>query len=190
MFVFCFFFSSRRRHTISYGDWSSDVCSSDLFCPGTELLICSLFAIERDPLALFILCSNIHTLQSIHCKRFLFFHAVSPYPASEAASTGISVKGKSYSSVKQYSHNSLIKSRLTSSGQIVVSTSSTSAKASAKALNCSAVAVSASHACSSPSRLKVNRCRSSSLYFACTSLFTGFAEVFWILPSVVSSHLL
>src|SRR5207248_5273644 len=26
-----FFFSSRRRHTRSYGDWSSDVCSSDLF---------------------------------------------------------------------------------------------------------------------------------------------------------------
>src|SRR5207248_6783365 len=25
------FFSSRRRHTRSYGDWSSDVCSSDLF---------------------------------------------------------------------------------------------------------------------------------------------------------------
>src|SRR5207248_3049131 len=24
------FFSSRRRHTNSYGDWSSDVCSSDL----------------------------------------------------------------------------------------------------------------------------------------------------------------
>src|SRR6266516_2364002 len=26
----CFFFSSRRRHTRSYGDWSSYVCSSDL----------------------------------------------------------------------------------------------------------------------------------------------------------------
>src|SRR5437879_7679075 len=26
----CFFFSSRRRHTRSIGDWSSDVCSSDL----------------------------------------------------------------------------------------------------------------------------------------------------------------
>src|SRR5438094_6443073 len=26
----CFFFSCRRRHTRSYGDWSSDVCSSDL----------------------------------------------------------------------------------------------------------------------------------------------------------------
>src|SRR5207245_6095189 len=25
-----FFFSSRRRHTICYRDWSSDVCSSDL----------------------------------------------------------------------------------------------------------------------------------------------------------------
>src|SRR5207248_3839267 len=30
--IYCldFFFSSRRRHTRSYGDWSSDVCSSDL----------------------------------------------------------------------------------------------------------------------------------------------------------------
>src|SRR5207248_10227976 len=28
--VAMFFFSSRRRHTRSYGDWSSDVCSSDL----------------------------------------------------------------------------------------------------------------------------------------------------------------
>src|SRR5690348_9298947 len=28
--VFCFFFSSRRRHTRWTGDWSSDVCSSDL----------------------------------------------------------------------------------------------------------------------------------------------------------------
>src|SRR5438876_8352631 len=28
---FWFFFSSRRRHTRWTGDWSSDVCSSDLF---------------------------------------------------------------------------------------------------------------------------------------------------------------
>src|SRR5438034_5951046 len=28
--LFCFFFSSRRRHTRSLCDWSSDVCSSDL----------------------------------------------------------------------------------------------------------------------------------------------------------------
>src|SRR5437762_13777545 len=32
IFLFClfFFFSSRRRHTRYIGDWSSDVCSSDL----------------------------------------------------------------------------------------------------------------------------------------------------------------
>src|SRR5207249_6702048 len=28
--IFVFFFSSRRRHTRSKRDWSSDVCSSDL----------------------------------------------------------------------------------------------------------------------------------------------------------------
>jgi len=28
--VVIFFFSSRRRHTRYIGDWSSDVCSSDL----------------------------------------------------------------------------------------------------------------------------------------------------------------
>src|SRR5256885_1482211 len=30
MSVVAFFFSSRRRHTRLQGDWSSDVCSSDL----------------------------------------------------------------------------------------------------------------------------------------------------------------
>src|SRR5260370_19753624 len=29
-YYFCFFFSSRRRHTRFKCDWSSDVCSSDL----------------------------------------------------------------------------------------------------------------------------------------------------------------
>src|SRR5699024_12222567 len=29
--LFFFFFSSRRRHTRSKRDWSSDVCSSDLY---------------------------------------------------------------------------------------------------------------------------------------------------------------
>src|SRR2546426_368986 len=36
---FCFFFfSSRRRHTRLQGDWSSDVCSSDLAGPGNRRL--------------------------------------------------------------------------------------------------------------------------------------------------------
>src|SRR5256885_5433311 len=34
-----FFFSSRRRHTRLQGDWSSDVCSSDLDYPVKELII-------------------------------------------------------------------------------------------------------------------------------------------------------
>src|SRR5699024_11475765 len=38
--IFHFFFSSRRRHTRSKRDWSSDVCSSDLenidVAPGTQ----------------------------------------------------------------------------------------------------------------------------------------------------------
>src|SRR2546426_4816105 len=33
LFFFFFFFSSRRRHTRLQGDWSSDVCSSDLDPP-------------------------------------------------------------------------------------------------------------------------------------------------------------
>src|SRR5438132_4830513 len=33
-----FFFSSRRRHTRSLCDWSSDVCSSDLLAGGQSLM--------------------------------------------------------------------------------------------------------------------------------------------------------
>src|SRR5437762_10414038 len=41
LLVLVFFFSSRRRHTRYIGDWSSDVCSSDLF---------KWALLERDPL--------------------------------------------------------------------------------------------------------------------------------------------
>src|SRR5205807_4278034 len=34
--LFFFFFSSRRRHTRLQGDWSSDVCSSDLSDPASR----------------------------------------------------------------------------------------------------------------------------------------------------------
>src|SRR3989454_8106574 len=36
-FIFFFFFSSRRRHTRLQGDWSSDVCSSDLDIEALDL---------------------------------------------------------------------------------------------------------------------------------------------------------
>src|SRR5216684_6806373 len=35
--IFCFFFSSRRRHTRCSRDWSSDVCSSDLSGSGGKI---------------------------------------------------------------------------------------------------------------------------------------------------------
>src|SRR5207249_5732537 len=48
-----FFFSSRRRHTRSKRDWSSDVCSSDLLAPTAQAEVASeiegrLVAIEAD----------------------------------------------------------------------------------------------------------------------------------------------
>src|SRR5437764_3596803 len=42
-----FFFSSRRRHTRYIGDWSSDVCSSDLFPARSSL--CRRAARARSP---------------------------------------------------------------------------------------------------------------------------------------------
>src|SRR5699024_11748782 len=55
----CFFFSSRRRHTKSKRDWSSDVCSSDLYwvtlwCGSDGLFdVCGLAESEdRDDLVL------------------------------------------------------------------------------------------------------------------------------------------
>src|SRR5256885_3353515 len=45
LYLFLFFFSSRRRHTRLQGDWSSDVCSSDLVCATHALL--SGPAVER-----------------------------------------------------------------------------------------------------------------------------------------------
>src|SRR5437868_13197011 len=43
VFVCCFFFSSRRRHTRSKRDWSSDVCSSDL---GTQVFVLAVALLE------------------------------------------------------------------------------------------------------------------------------------------------
>src|SRR5256885_10596096 len=49
---YLFFFSSRRRHTRLQGDWSSDVCSSDLFAVHAAFPIRECVAVEAggDPL--------------------------------------------------------------------------------------------------------------------------------------------
>src|SRR5260221_8813975 len=52
----CFFFSSRRRHTRSLCDWSSDVCSSDL-TPLTPLR-CLRYAEQQYSHRTAIVCGN------------------------------------------------------------------------------------------------------------------------------------
>src|SRR5699024_11467119 len=54
---YLFFFSSRRRHTRSKRDWSSDVCSSDLW-------YCSLSAPSRQP------AFSIHNCRQCNAVRF------------------------------------------------------------------------------------------------------------------------
>src|SRR3712207_6862306 len=44
IYVF-FFFSSRRRHTRYWRDWSSDVCSSDLWASIAVFSICSVLVL-------------------------------------------------------------------------------------------------------------------------------------------------
>src|SRR6266542_5953871 len=46
-----FFFSSRRRHTMCYRDWSSDVCSSDLEQTQYAASVHGKAAARRDPYA-------------------------------------------------------------------------------------------------------------------------------------------
>src|SRR5256886_11571093 len=67
--VFFFFFSSRRRHTRFDCDWSSDVCSSDLFADlfAGEWIIHSIAAVakllnlpKRISAALFLCDNNVN----------------------------------------------------------------------------------------------------------------------------------
>src|SRR2546421_1338674 len=54
-FCVCFFFSSRRRHTRSDRDWSSDVCSSDLGGPGRQFVSRNAPSLLNGGLGLFYL---------------------------------------------------------------------------------------------------------------------------------------
>src|SRR5438093_11563426 len=54
VFIFCFFFSSRRRHTRLVSDWSSDVCSSDLghlLIREGEVILRSVLEFDQDGLS-------------------------------------------------------------------------------------------------------------------------------------------
>src|SRR5207245_3310013 len=66
LFVF-FFFSSRRRHTRCYRDWSSDVCSSDLFV-GSAVGVGALWAFTILPRSLPSVTA-LETLQPVQGSR-------------------------------------------------------------------------------------------------------------------------
>src|SRR5256885_9141128 len=78
------FFSSRRRHTILQGDWSSDVCSSDLGSPFVGALraaIASAFpgharAIIGGALAVAIATALLTALARIRDRRALRYLAL------------------------------------------------------------------------------------------------------------------
>src|SRR3989449_5273733 len=55
---FFFFFSSRRRHTRCSRDWSSDVCSSDLYAAGRRP------SPEMEPYAKYVLEAGVDDLAS------------------------------------------------------------------------------------------------------------------------------
>src|SRR2546426_9185696 len=88
---FLFFFSSRRRHTRLQGDWSSDVCSSDLrHHPAIEGMRLFAHHLDHDGLAHFVRDhSAYHFLAPAHglciCLRHYFFSVVPPAVARSRA---------------------------------------------------------------------------------------------------------
>src|SRR5256885_5158490 len=66
-----FFFSSRRRHTRLQGDWSSDVCSSDLCGPAVGALPDE----DRNRVYFYTIFPNL--LLSLH-PDYVMFHTLRP----------------------------------------------------------------------------------------------------------------
>src|SRR3712207_333604 len=62
----CVFFSSRRRHTRYWRDWSSDVCSSDL-------LSVSFSGAQASPLPLLLVGLLVAVFLLIEARRYRFF---------------------------------------------------------------------------------------------------------------------
>src|SRR5256885_5137773 len=72
-----FFFSSRRRHTRLQGDWSSDVCSSDL----DPLVPARLFAHRGLAAAMAVTALYSATFSSLPYFLTLYFQTVRGYSA-------------------------------------------------------------------------------------------------------------
>src|SRR3712207_8863883 len=82
MFGFRFFFSSRRRHTRYWRDWSSDVCSSDLV---------------MDPARIWLLCRNqeiplpFRTAVLVHLSS-MFVASVTPGNVAVGPATALALR--------------------------------------------------------------------------------------------------
>src|SRR5256885_7123243 len=77
-----FFFSSRRRHTRLQGDWSSDVCSSDLLPKQTfDLIIVGTHFEESSAFDVLRYIRESETQAHIACVRGVPFHAALGKPA-------------------------------------------------------------------------------------------------------------
>src|SRR5205807_3893992 len=67
--ILFFFFSSRRRHTRLQGDWSSDVCSSDLFFI-RGLRIFGILDPPNEPIAqLKLHLAHVQNISAIYLRR-------------------------------------------------------------------------------------------------------------------------
>src|SRR6266542_119797 len=84
MAIICFFFfSSRRRHTRCYRDWSSDVCSSDLWPPAAPIAIGWLDAAgARSPV------STDRSFKTTRCVVLLTLCQTTIWPAGKVAGFG------------------------------------------------------------------------------------------------------
>src|SRR6185295_11048707 len=67
--MLCFFFSSRRRHTRYWRDWSSDVCSSDLRAARPELGELDLVhRLDRETSGCLLIAKRRSALRDLHAQ--------------------------------------------------------------------------------------------------------------------------
>src|SRR5699024_11525395 len=72
---YIFFFSGRRRHTISKRDWSSDVCSSDLIIFKRVISLLPLFIVSHIIIPL-LYFSFVHNLNNYPSCKILFLQVL------------------------------------------------------------------------------------------------------------------
>src|SRR3712207_5060532 len=109
LLLYCFFFSSRRRHTRYWRDWSSDVCSSDVY--GVEPLdleeVSGRYEGYAQRLRPYIADTSLLVDRALRDERFVLFegaqgtlldldHGTYPFvtsssPVAGAAATGIGI---------------------------------------------------------------------------------------------------